>query len=744
MGAESLTYAVSHRTTLRYSERVSLSYNEVRMRPRDRGGQRTLAFSLLSTPAAAPRSRVDYYGNYVHRVDVTTPHQVLEFTVDAVVENSEPRRRRLTNWTADSLASDPRLEFSLPSPRVPIAANTRSLWKEWTGGDNSFDAVVAAAERIPRELRYVTGATTVESSIDELLEGGAGVCQDFTHLFLAMVRGAGWPARYVSGYLGPADETTVFEGQSHAWVEVCGADGRWVGLDPTHGRFTGVHHLRLAVGRDYGDVAPHHGLFFGAAVGSAPEVTVRIERISNWQPEAAEPHAAVHWQQQQQQQASQTMVEAPPSLGERDPEGAERDTSLSAPRPAGDDVVAALHRTIAELAFLASLARTTSSALDPDELFGVIIKETCRVLDVPVCSLYVVQDRDLVLRATNGLNPAGVGFARMPIGVGITGTSARLKSMIPLADARSDPRFHWIDGIDEDRFTAMCSVPLLRADERVVGVLNVQRQDAHDWTVDEKATLTAIASQLAGVFERTQLQRQLEERLVSEQEATKRWRQLTEARSDLLSMVSHDVRTPLAIALTYVEALHGRLRGEEQTVAQQIGAELVHINRMVEAILSALAVESGFVPLVRRDVDLVLFLREVVTAMQAVAEGRRILLSVSLNALVVEVDADRLRQVMRNLLANAVQHAPPGSPIVVGLHADDGGAVITVTDTGPGVPTEMRATVFEKFRQSRPHDSGTGVGLFVVRTIVEAHGGSAGVDGGHGGGARFWVRLPID
>ena len=301
MGPESLTYAVSHRTTLRYTETVALSFNEVRMRPRDRGLQRTLAFSLSSSPGAVPRSRIDYFGNYVHRVDITTPHDVLEFAVDAVVENTEPRRRKLTRWSPDVLAADPHLEFALPSPRVPLAEATQVMWREWNGDDNSFEAVVATAQRIPRDFRYVSGATTVESSIADLLEGGAGVCQDFTHLFLAMVRGAGWPARYVSGYLGPVGDDLVFEGQSHAWAEIGGTDGRWIGIDPTQGRLTGVHHLRLATGRDYGDVAPHRGLFYGTSAGSAPEVRVRIERLSHQQVETVERGAAVHWQQQQQQ-----------------------------------------------------------------------------------------------------------------------------------------------------------------------------------------------------------------------------------------------------------------------------------------------------------------------------------------------------------------------------------------------------------------------------------------------------------
>src|ERR1700692_1483612 len=120
VGIDTLTYAVSHRTVLRYTAKVSLSYNEVRMRPRDRGSQRTLAFSLTSTPWAVPRRRVDYFGNFVHRVDVAIPHKRLEFAVDAVVESGEPRRRRLAAWEPDALGGDPRPEVVLPGPRAAL------------------------------------------------------------------------------------------------------------------------------------------------------------------------------------------------------------------------------------------------------------------------------------------------------------------------------------------------------------------------------------------------------------------------------------------------------------------------------------------------------------------------------------------------------------------------------------------------------------------------------------------------
>lgn len=303
MDPDALTFAVSHHTVLRYSEPVSPSYNEVRMRPRDRGSQRTLTFALITSPPAVPRSRVDFFGNTVHRVDIGDLHDTLSMSVETVVESTPPRRRPSPPaWDPAALERDARLEYALASPRVPLAASTAALRREWLGEDRSFDALVDLSARIPEDFRYLTGATTVDSSIDDLLRGGAGVCQDFSHLFLAVARHAGWPARYVSGYLGPEGEHEHTYGASHAWVEVCGADGTWAGLDPTHGGHVGPHHLRLAVGRDYGDVAPHRGVFYGTATASPPEVAVKVTVMSERAAQTAERGAALYWQQQQQQQ----------------------------------------------------------------------------------------------------------------------------------------------------------------------------------------------------------------------------------------------------------------------------------------------------------------------------------------------------------------------------------------------------------------------------------------------------------
>lgn len=408
----------------------------------------------------------------------------------------------------------------------------------------------------------------------------------------------------------------------------------------------------------------------------------------------------------------------------------------------------ALRRAVAELSFLQHLARVTSSALDPDELLGLIIRETCQLMKVEVCSLYMTDGDDLVLTATNGLDPAGVGVARMPLGVGITGTVAATRGVVAVADAPADPRFHWIDGLDQKEFTAMCSVPLVSGDARVVGVLNVQTVERHQWTDDECATLVAIASQLAGVIERSELNRRLQLQLDAEREAVRRWREASQARSDLVSMVSHDVRAPLAIARTYVDALRERLHGESAEVAEvaaRIADELGHMERMVGAILSSQALEAGAVSLTRRTVELGPLLRTTCDALARAVPGHRLEVDAGPLPVVSDVDPDFIRQVLQNLVGNAARHAPEGSTVTVRLRRRDGEAEIAVIDTGPGLPAAERAAIFERFRRGGgTARGGTGLGLFVVRTIVDAHGGRVGVDDAPGGGACFWFTLPLD
>ncbi|MGC1193546.1 MAG: GAF domain-containing protein, partial [Candidatus Dormiibacterota bacterium] len=176
---------------------------------------------------------------------------------------------------------------------------------------------------------------------------------------------------------------------------------------------------------------------------------------------------------------------------------------------------AARERELRELLYLQKLAVEAASTMERDELLSLVLRETTGVLEADVCSLYLYdQAREgLVLTATNGLNQAAVGQVVLAPGKGITGAVAAAREPLSVADVATDPHFEWIEGLDEERFTSMLSVPIL-AGPRMVGVLNVQTVERREFRPDELAVLSAIAGALAGVLERSELQHRLELQLV--------------------------------------------------------------------------------------------------------------------------------------------------------------------------------------------------------------------------------------
>ena len=171
-------------------------------------------------------------------------------------------------------------------------------------------------------------------------------------------------------------------------------------------------------------------------------------------------------------------------------------------------------RELRELLYLQKLAVEAASTMERDELLSLVIRETTGVMEADVCSLYLhhLARGGLVLTATNGLNQAAVGRVVLASGQGITGAVAASRQPLSVADVATDPRFKWIEGLDEERFTSMLSVPIM-AGPRMVGVLNVQTVMRREFRPDELAFLSAIAGALAGVLERSELQHRLEQQL---------------------------------------------------------------------------------------------------------------------------------------------------------------------------------------------------------------------------------------
>ena len=167
-----------------------------------------------------------------------------------------------------------------------------------------------------------------------------------------------------------------------------------------------------------------------------------------------------------------------------------------------------------ELSFLVRLAQAAASTQRPDELLELIIRETTSAIGADVCSLYLLSQpgAELLLTATNGLNENMVGKVRMTVGEGITGWVADSRRPAVVPDVSKDPHWKWVPGLDEDRFHSMASVPI-ESGPRLVGVLNVQSSELRDFNSGDIDFLRAIAGQVAGILERSELQRRTEVQL---------------------------------------------------------------------------------------------------------------------------------------------------------------------------------------------------------------------------------------
>jgi transglutaminase-like putative cysteine protease len=267
-----LKLEIVHATRYRYSGPIAETVMEVRLRPMDGNGQRCLEFDLEISSGIEPRAYRDGYGNNVHYFNVVRPHSSLSVTSRSVVETGGPRDAD----AGEDLVQD-FLRFRSPikdAPGIRELASRHPI-ADPSAGRSVEQALDELTLAISREFTYDRAVTTVYSSVDEVLALRAGVCQDFAHLFIAVARTMGVPARYVSGYIhAPGAATTA----SHAWGEAWVPGRGWVGYDATHPVRAAENHVRLAVGRDYSDAAPTRGIYVGSASG-AMEVSVRTREL---------------------------------------------------------------------------------------------------------------------------------------------------------------------------------------------------------------------------------------------------------------------------------------------------------------------------------------------------------------------------------------------------------------------------------------------------------------------------------
>lgn len=275
---------VTHHTGLRYGEPVSASFNEARMTPADDGGQLLIAHELRTIPAARVQNYTDYWGTTVEAFDLHESHRILDVTSNSVVEtSSSPELVDSSTWEdlQDPAVVDRWCEFLRPSRYVDDAAedpHRAALVERLRQLPTPAEAVRTTMDVVHEHMTYASGATTVFTTASEAWVNGQGVCQDFTHVTLSLLRALGIPARYVSGYLytGSGEIGEKVTGESHAWTEVW--DGTWHGFDPTNMRRVAEEHVVVARGRDYADVSPLKGIYAGGG-SEALGVSVTLTRL---------------------------------------------------------------------------------------------------------------------------------------------------------------------------------------------------------------------------------------------------------------------------------------------------------------------------------------------------------------------------------------------------------------------------------------------------------------------------------
>ncbi|MBC7254416.1 MAG: PAS domain S-box protein [Actinobacteria bacterium] len=234
------------------------------------------------------------------------------------------------------------------------------------------------------------------------------------------------------------------------------------------------------------------------------------------------------------------------------------------------------------------------------------------------------------------------------------------------------------------------------------------------------------------------------------EEANRRLSELDRLKTELVGIVGHELRSPLTAINSYASSLkdHWDRMPEERKLecVDRVLRECRRLNRMVENVLDMSRIESEQIFLDRRKGDLVSVLEDITKTMSVVPGARPIHLVTSVRELQMEADWDKVRQVVINLLDNAFRFSPPGGRVVVTGDVQNGEAVVRVKDNGPGFPAEDRERLFDKFTRSKPEgmEGGLGLGLFIVRTYVEAHGGKVWLEDEEGMGAVLAFSLPLE
>jgi signal transduction histidine kinase len=384
---------------------------------------------------------------------------------------------------------------------------------------------------------------------------------------------------------------------------------------------------------------------------------------------------------------------------------------------------------LARYQHLMDISRDLASTLDLDTLLHRIVRVAADLSKAEEASILLYDESKKELRfqaATNLDNPVIRGL-RVPVKQSVAGWIVTHCEPIIIEDVKSDERhFGHVDQDAALTTKSLLGVPLINKGE-VIGVLEAINKSVGNFNAEDQELLMTLGTQAAVAIQNARLF----------------------AQSDLISEFVHELRTPLASLNTAAHLLNNKKIGAEQKgeLVEAIQTETTRLSTLATSFLDIARLESGRTQFQLQKIDLTMLLDECASLMQAQANEigleLRVLLPPDISS--IQGDTDKIKQSILNLLSNAIKYNRPNGEIILAAENRQSDVIITVKDSGIGIPQEHMKRLFTKFYRvpgSEQHAQGTGLGLSIVKRIIEGHGGEISVESVQGEGTTFIVRLP--
>ena len=390
-------------------------------------------------------------------------------------------------------------------------------------------------------------------------------------------------------------------------------------------------------------------------------------------------------------------------------------------------------------------ARALSSSLDLDESWQRFVREVRAGLEFDRLALILAEGPKAIVFADAGLGEEGAGGSdwSRPVDETVLAEVLRDGATVHTPDIGESPRYPEEAEIAALGLRSRVVAPLAVAG-RALGGLSVSRIDPGGFTREEIDLVTLLGRQVGTAVENIRA-------FEAERAAAEELRRLSALRADFVSLVSHELRGPMASVIGCASTLRQRWRtlapAQRESFLALIDEETTRLAELIGDVLDTSRLEAGTFTYSFSDLDVGALVRDVAAVVDLGQEEVTVRANVAGPLPPVRGDGERLRQLVMNLLTNAVKYTVAGDEVQVHAYADDGRVHVSVSDNGPGISPEEQRLIFEKFGRaagasgSKP---GAGLGLFIARSIAEAHGGTLGVVSERGKGATFTVRLPAE